>query len=495
MVILTTAGIHAASMVDPSRPVITGQWDSVYETDAAAMGPKRGYIIDHGYYSSIDFNDPRSPKHEKEDTDSTTDVWDMKVEGSTLYTVAGYGGVNIVDVTSPTKAVPLGYIGGLRFPEAMDISGRHAYILDLYRGLLVYNIENSLAPVEIGRWNDARFSKSESKDIAILGNYAYVVTAASGLIVVDVTNPKELIEIASLSDIPDPNSIMIAGSYLFIADGKQGLRIVDIHQPKNPMMISTIPVTGEALDVAVVGKYAYVVDSDLGIAVIELGPNELQIMDTEPRRDCETVMSGFVYSELKEECVSVSISDCVTSIGDPTKDVCQQKHQGSTDPVSQPDVDSDLDGIPDRQEAFYGTDPKKSDTDGDSFPDRDEITKGFTPLGSGEMTVAFFDAYCQKSLSAGNVHGSSEGKNLPETQRKEICSVFESLWKNGEVPTRTTDDNGRSVIQVGEICLNYYQEKNDPDAREKALVCNNEGMEVMHWFFSPGPTIGGSIGI
>ncbi|GEM_PF-3117164 len=495
MVILSIAKIRAASLADPSRPVVTGQWDSVDETDAAAMGPKRGYVIDHGYYSSIDFTDPKTPQHEKEETDSTIEAWDMRLIGSTLYTVAGYGGVQIIDVTSSTKAVPLGYIGGLRFPEAMDVTGKRVYVLDFYRGLVIYNIENPSAPVEIGRWNDNRLSKIETNSLAVSGNYAYIVTATSGLIVVDITNPSEVKEVAGLPGAIESNAMRIAGSYLFIADGKKGLLIVDIHYPQKPVLISTVLVSGEALDVAVVGKYAYVVDSDAGIAVVELGPDDLPIIGTEPRRECETTKSGFVYSEVKEECVSVTVNDCARSIGYETEEICRATHQESLTWSDRLDEDSDQDGIPGLQEAFYGSVPTKADTDGDGFSDRQEIINGYDPLGAGKMTVTLFDAYCLRSLAFGNVHGSSEGKNLPETQRKEICSVFGSLWKNGAMPARTTDDSGRSVIQVGEICLEYYQGKNDPDAREKALVCNNEGMDVMHWFFSPGPTIGESIGL
>jgi hypothetical protein len=43
-------------------------------------------------------------------------------------------------------------------------------------------------------------------------------------------------------------------------------------------------------------------------------------------------------------------------------------------------VDSDHDGLPDWQEALYGTDPKNPDTDGDGTPDGEEIKEGRDPL-------------------------------------------------------------------------------------------------------------------
>jgi len=50
--------------------------------------------------------------------------------------------------------------------------------------------------------------------------------------------------------------------------------------------------------------------------------------------------------------------------------------------------DSDNDGLPDADEARYGTNPNNPDTDGDGFQDGQEIKDGFNPLGPGKMTEA-----------------------------------------------------------------------------------------------------------
>ena len=44
------------------------------------------------------------------------------------------------------------------------------------------------------------------------------------------------------------------------------------------------------------------------------------------------------------------------------------------------ELDSDHDGLPDWQEALYGTNPKKADTDGDGTPDGEEIKENRDPL-------------------------------------------------------------------------------------------------------------------
>ncbi|MDD5291298.1 MAG: thrombospondin type 3 repeat-containing protein [Patescibacteria group bacterium] len=56
-----------------------------------------------------------------------------------------------------------------------------------------------------------------------------------------------------------------------------------------------------------------------------------------------------------------------------------------TDSDSNSDIDSDNDGLTDKDEAVYGTDPKKADTDGDGYSDGDEVKNGYNPLGEGRL--------------------------------------------------------------------------------------------------------------
>jgi len=45
--------------------------------------------------------------------------------------------------------------------------------------------------------------------------------------------------------------------------------------------------------------------------------------------------------------------------------------------------DSDQDGLSDKMETLYGTDPNNPDTDGDGFSDGDEVARGYDPLLRG----------------------------------------------------------------------------------------------------------------
>ncbi len=48
-------------------------------------------------------------------------------------------------------------------------------------------------------------------------------------------------------------------------------------------------------------------------------------------------------------------------------------------------VDTDHDGLTDKQELLLGTDPKNPDTDGDGFPDGLEVQNGFSPTSTSRL--------------------------------------------------------------------------------------------------------------
>lgn len=48
-------------------------------------------------------------------------------------------------------------------------------------------------------------------------------------------------------------------------------------------------------------------------------------------------------------------------------------------------LDTDSDGLPDAQEARYGTNPSKVDSDGDGYTDSQEVQGGYNPLGPGKL--------------------------------------------------------------------------------------------------------------
>lgn len=63
------------------------------------------------------------------------------------------------------------------------------------------------------------------------------------------------------------------------------------------------------------------------------------------------------------------------------------QEQPTVTPTLQPGLDTDSDGLTDREESLYGTDLRNPDTDADSFLDGNEVFHRFDPLGLAPSTL------------------------------------------------------------------------------------------------------------
>jgi hypothetical protein len=80
------------------------------------------------------------------------------------------------------------------------------------------------------------------------------------------------------------------------------------------------------------------------------------------------------------------------------------------------EIDSDIDGLPDTAETYYGTDLNNPDSDGDSYFDGVEVQNGYNPLGEGFVsTEELIDnnyAYQQTILA------------------KSLCEEAKGIWRH-----------------------------------------------------------------
>ena len=79
----------------------------------------------------------------------------------------------------------------------------------------------------------------------------------------------------------------------------------------------------------------------------------------------------------------------------------------------EPDKDWDNDGLNNKEESFWGTDPNKPDTDGDSYLDGEEVVSGHDPLIKAPDDLLPTDDNLTQKMSALAMAGIYEGSLKP----------------------------------------------------------------------------------
>lgn len=136
--------------------------------------------------------------------------------------------------------------------------------------------------------------------------------------------------------------------------------------------------------------------------------------------------------------------------------------------------DSDKDGLPDREEIIYGTDPFKPDTDGDSYVDGEEVSTGHDPL----------DADDNGKTRPGNF-GSLKPNLTTKTINLTIASLVES---DGDInPAKVNEANIDNIIsslntQAGLIL--YVEPVKDSDLK---ISNDNSSEAVSRYLATIGP--------
>ncbi len=120
--------------------------------------------------------------------------------------------------------------------------------------------------------------------------------------------------------------------------------------------------------------------------------------------------------------------------------------------------DSDLDGLPDEEEAKYGTDSFNPDTDGDGWLDGEEVRNGYNPLGGGRL--------------------DTDGDGLPDVE-EEIYGTDKNNpdtdgdgYKDGEEVRNGYNPLGEGKLAVTPPPSEAPSEEKPEEAKEKAAAFN-----------------------
>ena len=164
-------------------------------------------------------------------------IFDLQVNGSYLYTLEQFNGLEIFDCSDMENIVK---IGG--FPTSyghsvyIDSSNSKAYLLDPKIGLMILDIKDKTSPIEIGRYTDV-----SGTNFQIIGNKIYLGDEDNGLKIIDISNSSSPSLITSWIDIENGGhvgSVYAHNDYVFV-----NLRLPQLSGPPTPLALKILDIS------------------------------------------------------------------------------------------------------------------------------------------------------------------------------------------------------------------------------------------------------------
>jgi hypothetical protein len=219
--------------------------------------------------------------------------------------VAGWGGMQIVDISDPTSPKEMSFHRTPHYAFDIAIAKNYAYIANGFDGLRIVDISDPTAPVEINAYIP---EEGYIKGVEVIDNYVYVANASTGLSVLDASDITHLAEMSSYAVPLMAWDVKIVNGYAFVIwnlreasdcqprDCRSGVSVVDISTITNLALVGIYCDPGDGVsDVEVVDKYMYVAAGHRGVLVLDISvpmqPTEVGFYDT-PGDACNLAVNG-----------------------------------------------------------------------------------------------------------------------------------------------------------------------------------------------------------
>jgi hypothetical protein len=197
----------------------------------------------------------------------TDTIAGVAVSGNYAYVIFSYGGMRIIDVSTPAYPVPLGFQWTNYFPNngGIIVKDNFAYIAD--GSLRIIDVANPSAPVEV-----ASQIVGWPIDLALAGNYAYLVTEQNDLTIFDISDPAELELAGSFPTTYEIHAIAVVGNYAYLVDADSpthSIQIINISNPAAPFEAGTY-ISPEPLgNITIAENKAYILDLS-GLRILDI---------------------------------------------------------------------------------------------------------------------------------------------------------------------------------------------------------------------------------
>ncbi len=262
--------IDILDVSDPTQPAPLGEYIYYTGYGGGAVAVSGNHVFaayrddqTGQHIIAIDVSDPAQPTRVG-DVAIEGGLLDLQIEGNSLYAATGTGGLQVLDISTPTAPQIAGTWWEARCPGG--IAGRDGlgYMTDGRGGLVVLDLSDPVAPSTVTRLPLPGFQG----EIHLAGDLACLVAFGAAVSLVDVSNPAQPALLSSIA--VDVRSVAVLDDLAYVAAGDEGLRIYDLADPQNPVPISQCVLPGYAWDVVAAGDFAYVCTSHEGLRIVDV---------------------------------------------------------------------------------------------------------------------------------------------------------------------------------------------------------------------------------
>ncbi|MCA9303553.1 MAG: hypothetical protein KC996_05470 [Phycisphaerales bacterium] len=237
---------------------------------AVVLDGTRAYYGSGMHVRILDVSDSSSMT-EIGSTDAPTDIRDLAVIGSKLYTLYGvyagselFGGLQIHDVGHLPSPSLLSTFDPAAPALRVTIHNDLAYI-GTNDDLAILDVSDPAQPAFLGTYA----TEDSSGKLKVVGSKGFIASGAEGLDIVSFADPTQP-ERISLIDTPGhAQAVVVREDKAYIADWESGLQIIDVSDLSNPYIVGTLATPEKAEDLVVLEAIVYVASGTSGLLIID----------------------------------------------------------------------------------------------------------------------------------------------------------------------------------------------------------------------------------
>lgn len=229
----------------PEEWTLVGQFGG--STQAVAVSGNIAYTGIGLRMSAVDFSNPSDPKLLGMSSAFSDMVLDIAVQDKTAYIASGSAGLQIVDISDPSRPITLGSWQSSGFAEGVAVKDNTVFLANGDQGLSIINVSDPRKPVQIA----SAYSFNYAFDVVVSGDFTYIAAGDSGLLILDTSKLAKPAELSQLDTQGYAYELALSENYIFLADAWEGVQVIDVSKPLKPALASTIKTSGWSLGVSV----------------------------------------------------------------------------------------------------------------------------------------------------------------------------------------------------------------------------------------------------